>query len=230
MLILIDGEWCARVLQCNGLHELLIVTPHHRRHLPKMRAAMDGVSRAWELNSAEIDQKWLLAAVGAGKTDSWREGFGALVARLWARGQVDEADGFIRVPVRWGIDVSSLKPGNARKKPDCHRIRIEDTGQEFSCLSESSVLHGCVFAGHGVLPSGCHGGGCGICRIKVVQGRYACGQMSRQHVSDEDIAQGIVLACRIYPLSDLVFELAGKAASRVKDTNTTRVQSPRREQ
>jgi len=145
----------------------------------------------------------------------------ALVARLWAQGQVNESDGFMRVPVRWGVDVSSLRPESVSDRPDCHHIRIQDTGQEFSCLSESSVLHGCVFAGHASLPSGCHGGGCGICKIKVLEGRYSCGPMSRQHISEEDIVQGIVLACRTYPLSDLVFELAGKAASRAKRTNTT---------
>jgi len=72
MLILIDGEWRARLLQRNSFHELLIVTPHHRRHLPKMRAALDGVSRAWDLNSAEVDQVWLLAIAGIEKTPSWR--------------------------------------------------------------------------------------------------------------------------------------------------------------
>lgn len=221
MLILIDREWRAGLLQGNSFHELLIVTPHHRRHLPKMRAAMDGVSRAWDLNSAEVDQAWLLAIAGAEQAPAWREGFGELVARLWSQGHVNEADGFMRVPVKWGVDIAALRPGSAR--PDCHRIRIQDTGQEFPCLSESSVLHGCVFAGHASLPSGCHGGGCGICRIKVLQGRYSCGPMSRQHVSDEDIAQGVVLACRTYPLSDLVFELAGKAAGRARRTNATTV-------
>lgn len=221
MLIVIDGDWRTRVQQCNSFHELLIVTPHHRRHLPRMRAVMDGVSRAWDMNAAEIDQAWMLSIVHHSKTVTWRQKFGDMVAELWKLGRVNESDGFIRVPVKWGIDISALQPERNGESQKCHRVRVDDVGKEFTCVSESSLLHGCVFAGHNCLPSGCHGGGCGICKIRVLEGKYWCGTMSRQHVSEEDIARGAVLACRTYPLSDLVIELDGKAAKRAKRTNPT---------
>jgi ferredoxin len=53
------------------------------------------------------------------------------------------------------------------------------------------------------LPVGCRRGGCGICRVRVLVGEYRSDLMSRSHVSAEDEAAGRVLACCIYPLSDL---------------------------
>ena len=47
-----------------------------------------------------------------------------------------------------------------------------------------------------------------MCRIRVVQGEYTTKRMSRQHVSEADEADGIVLACRVIPSTDLVVELA----------------------
>jgi ferredoxin len=57
------------------------------------------------------------------------------------------------------------------------------------------------------LPVGCRRGGCGICRVKVLAGEYRKTAMSRTHVSFEDEAEGVVLACCIYPLSDLSLRL-----------------------
>lgn len=60
------------------------------------------------------------------------------------------------------------------------------------------------------LPVGCRRGGCGICRARVVEGRYRRDVMSRAHVDVEEEADGIVLACAIYPESDLVLRLEPK--------------------
>ena len=58
------------------------------------------------------------------------------------------------------------------------------------------------------IPVGCRGGGCGVCRIRVVAGEYTTRRMSRKHVSEADEAAGIALACRVVPASDLIVELA----------------------
>ncbi len=50
---------------------------------------------------------------------------------------------------------------------------------------------------------GCRGGGCGVCRVEVLMGKYAVGTMSRAQVSLEEERCGIVLACQLYPESDL---------------------------
>jgi len=53
------------------------------------------------------------------------------------------------------------------------------------------------------LPVGCRRGGCGICRVRVLSGEYRHDPMSRDHVSEADEAQGVVLSCSIYPLTNL---------------------------
>ncbi len=60
------------------------------------------------------------------------------------------------------------------------------------------------------IPVGCRGGGCGICKIEIVRGDYSCKRMSRAHISVEEEAQGVVLACRTTPQSDLDVRVLGK--------------------
>lgn len=54
---------------------------------------------------------------------------------------------------------------------------------------------------------GCRGGGCGVCKVKVVSGKYRTAKMSRLKVSENEEVAGYALACRLYPLQDLVIEL-----------------------
>ena len=84
----------------------------------------------------------------------------------------------------------------------------ELTGTWFDVRADERLLHEMVKRRVADIPVGCRGGGCGVCRIRVVQGEYTTKRMSRQHVSEADEADGIVLACRVIPSTDLVVELA----------------------
>ncbi|WCP15974.1 Na(+)-translocating NADH-quinone reductase subunit F (plasmid) [Sphingobium sp. AntQ-1] len=64
--------------------------------------------------------------------------------------------------------------------------------------------------GTAAIPSGCRGGGCGVCRVQVLEGLYSCDRMSRRQVPAEDEARGFALACQLYPQSDLLVGLCGK--------------------
>ena len=76
------------------------------------------------------------------------------------------------------------------------------------------------------LPVGCRRGGCGVCRVRVLEGDYRRDPMSRTHVSAEDEAAGVVLSCCIYPLSDLSLRLessfAGKGMSKKENSTSLR--------
>lgn len=84
---------------------------------------------------------------------------------------------------------------------------VEVAGQPvFRCPSDEKLLLAMERQGVHAIPVGCRGGGCGICRIRVKQGRYRAAKMSRSRISAAEEAAGYALACRVYPLSDLVVE------------------------
>lgn len=90
-----------------------------------------------------------------------------------------------------------------------HRVSIVDSGEVFACAPGESVLHGMARLGRRGIPVGCRGGGCGVCRIEVLEGRYEKRVMSRAHISAADEAAGRALACRIFPLEDLRLRVIG---------------------
>jgi len=73
----------------------------------------------------------------------------------------------------------------------------------YSCPAGWSALDALERAGLEDMPVGCRRGGCGRCKARVVSGTYRTGKMSRAQVTAEEQESGLVLACRIYPLSDL---------------------------
>ena len=90
-----------------------------------------------------------------------------------------------------------------RKRADMSvfQIRLFETGESFACDSAQSVLEG--------IPVGCRGGACGVCKVEVLSGCIERKAMSRSHVSEEDEKKGQVLACRIFPSSDLELRVIG---------------------
>lgn len=84
-----------------------------------------------------------------------------------------------------------------------HRIRIIG-GAEFDCGQDEPVLIAMERCGADDIGVGCRGGGCGICRIRVVNGDYKTGKMSAERVSQADREAGFALACRLFPTGDLL--------------------------
>ncbi len=54
------------------------------------------------------------------------------------------------------------------------------------------------------IPTGCQQGGCGMCKVKVLDGKYAQ-ELIRSHdaLSDDELEDGYALACCMTPKSDL---------------------------
>ena len=50
---------------------------------------------------------------------------------------------------------------------------------------------------------GCKGGGCGICKIQVLEGDVDRGISSQSVLSLEEIEQGFALACQTQPKGDI---------------------------
>lgn len=89
-------------------------------------------------------------------------------------------------------------------------VTVAETGESYLCSPHSHLLGAMVALGRKGIPSGCHGGGCGVCKVRVVAGDYATLPMSRAHISLDEERRGIVLACRTYPQTDLRLEVIGK--------------------
>lgn len=92
-------------------------------------------------------------------------------------------------------------------KADSFLIEVRETAR-FYCNPEDRVLIAMERGGHNGIGIGCRGGGCGICRVRVVSGDYVTGKMSRSRITEQDEAAGLVLACRLYPRSNLILEAA----------------------
>lgn len=96
-----------------------------------------------------------------------------------------------------------------------HTVSIEDTGERYACSSEESLLSAMARLGRRGIPLGCRGGGCGVCKVEVLSGDFQTRAMSRDHVSDDDRACNRLLACRVYPASDLSLKVIGKLQKQV---------------
>jgi ferredoxin len=93
-----------------------------------------------------------------------------------------------------------------------HLVTVAASGEQFRCGEEQHLLQGMQTFRIGepllkVIPVGCRGGGCGVCRIRVLSGDYEARKMSRKHITEKEQAAGIVLACRIFPRSALEIEV-----------------------
>ena len=91
-----------------------------------------------------------------------------------------------------------------------------ETGEQFECRPDESVLAGLARTGKRGIPVGCRGGGCGVCKIHVVSGEYVRQKMSADHVDAIDLEHHCVLACRIAAASDLEIRVLGKMANSVQ--------------
>lgn len=91
-----------------------------------------------------------------------------------------------------------------------YKIKVENEALEFVCQEDCNIVTALskVNGRHPMV--GCRGGGCGICRVRVLEGDYTTKTMSKAQVSDEDLKAGITLACRTFPKSDMVLEYLGR--------------------
>jgi len=90
------------------------------------------------------------------------------------------------------------------------QVTLADTGESYRCKPDETALVSLARSGRKGIPVGCRGGGCGVCKVAVLQGDYVRKPMSRSHVSVEDEQARRVLACCILPQSDLLLQVIGK--------------------
>jgi ferredoxin len=90
-------------------------------------------------------------------------------------------------------------------------VTVAQTGETYACAIGESLLKGMLLLGRKGIPVGCVNGGCGVCKVRILEGKVKrLGPVSRAHVSVEEEARGITLACRVGPITAVRLEVAGK--------------------
>lgn len=88
-----------------------------------------------------------------------------------------------------------------------YKIQLLGSEKIIFCKEKDTLISALQHAGIKPFPSGCHGGGCGICKIQIVEGEIAItGVMSSDHITENDKDSGIVLACCVSPLGDITIK------------------------
>lgn len=96
-----------------------------------------------------------------------------------------------------------------------YTVILEDDGNSYRCSDALTLLEGMESLGKKGIPAGCRGGGCGVCKVQVLSGSYTKRVMSREHISEQEEAQGCVLACRVRPTSPIALRVIGKMKKNV---------------
>lgn len=80
---------------------------------------------------------------------------------------------------------------------------ISSDDASFECPPEKSLLHGMESQSVKAINVGCRGGGCGFCKIRILEGEFEAKKMSIKFVTKEEQAAGFALSCRVFPRSDM---------------------------
>lgn len=79
-----------------------------------------------------------------------------------------------------------------------HPVERTIVGKNNEFILETAIRNGVK------IKVGCKGGGCGICKIQVLEGEVDRGICSRSVLSHEEIEEGYALACQAQPMGDIV--------------------------
>ncbi|PHQ25859.1 ferredoxin [Marinobacter guineae] len=97
-----------------------------------------------------------------------------------------------------------------------YRVHLEELELDFTCHPGQNVLECMIGAGKKGIQVGCRGGGCGVCKVEVLEGEFTARAMSKAHVDEESLVRRQVLACCITPRSDLSLKVIGKIAKPIQ--------------
>jgi ferredoxin len=106
-----------------------------------------------------------------------------------------------------------MAPENRGRRGACvqHEVRIRQTGEVYLCAESETLLQAMARIGRKGIPAGCLNGGCGVCKISVRAGHVRrVGPMSRAHVSIDEEANGVCLACRVAPDGAVEVDVVGR--------------------
>jgi len=98
-----------------------------------------------------------------------------------------------------------------------YKLKMLGKKNFFKAINIDHILKSMEKNGIDIAPNGCYGGGCGVCKIKILHGETQTLSMSKKYINEEEKTAGYVLACRAFPKSDIEFEFVGKPQCKTKE-------------
>jgi CDP-4-dehydro-6-deoxyglucose reductase len=89
---------------------------------------------------------------------------------------------------------------------ETYTITLLPMGEVLTCAPGETVLSAILRSGARVFV-GCTGGGCGVCKMRLISGHLDYGHYSVAVLSDAKRREGFFLSCQAKPLSDLSIQL-----------------------
>jgi ferredoxin len=90
-----------------------------------------------------------------------------------------------------------------------YRVNVQPDDRIISVKENEYILDAATRNGIRI-KVGCKGGGCGICKIQILEGEVDRGHSARSVLSLSEIDEGYALACQTTPKSDLVINYPKK--------------------
>ena len=89
---------------------------------------------------------------------------------------------------------------------ETYTITLLPMGEVLPCSTGETVLSAILHSGARVF-FGCTGGGCGVCKMRLISGHLDYGRYSAAVLSEEERREGFFLSCQAVPVSDLTIQL-----------------------
>ncbi len=96
-------------------------------------------------------------------------------------------------------------------------VFVKDKAKTQKCLENKNLMDS-LYVYTDLVPKGCHNGACGVCKIKVHNGDFSKDKMNRKHISQEEEDDNILLACKVFPKSDMDIEFIAREKNEIKQT------------
>jgi ferredoxin len=90
-----------------------------------------------------------------------------------------------------------------------YRVNVQPDDRIITVKDNESILDAAIRNGVRI-KVGCKGGGCGICKIQILEGEVDLGHSARSVLPLTEIDEGYALACQAKPKSDLVISYPKK--------------------
>ena len=85
-------------------------------------------------------------------------------------------------------------------------ISIANTSTSFECTSDDTIVRAALRAGIGI-PYECNVGGCGTCKVELIEGRIDSAWPAAPALSERDRTKNRVLGCQAHPMEDCTIKV-----------------------